>query len=314
VPMGWERFCTSPALLGWSVSLLFHGAVMLVFLFFSPTGSTLIAPLRRNPVSSIQDTLRSLPSEPMITDLQVEPLPPGRLLPDEPEAINVAAPIPMPQPNYDSLIVFDDVTAGVNLPAGGEAVSDLYQSRFCDTEGESAHVCYVVDCSGSMVIAYDYVRRELKSAIGNLTPAQYFHVIFYAGGDPIELMPARLIRANVQNRQKAYDFMDGIQLATVSSTEAAARSLVEALGCALAVTSAAGEAAGLIYLLTDGEYDHEPVRRSIEVLQAQRAYPARINVIACGNRGNEDFLRGLAYTYKGQYRFVSDEELAAQPR
>jgi hypothetical protein len=304
------RWTWSAGAWGWAISLLFHVGLAVVFLLVnlssSPSGQK-----RKPPIGTIEEAAKPLQADPIITDLKMEALKTDALIPDRPAPIATEFGAPGAGQGLERLAIFEDGSSGLSVPQAGGGSGRLYQSQFCGTAGEAAGICYVVDCSGSMVIAFDYVRRELKNAIGNLTPAQYFHVIFYAGDNPIELPAKRLIRANTQNRRQAWEFVDKITLATVESAEAAAQSVAGALGQALEVSSASGRPAELVYLLTDGGYDHQFVRKRLDVLQAERGRPARINVIACGNRDNENFLRNLAHAYQGQYRFVSDEELAA---
>jgi len=100
------------------------------------------------------------------------------------------------------------------------------------------------------------------------------------------------------------------RLASVANAEVATEAVVKALTRALTISTEAGSGAEVIYLLTDGQYDQQVVKAEVKKLQGQRRQPARINVISCGVRDNEKFLRTLAAMYGGQYRFVSDEQLA----
>ncbi|MCP4710825.1 MAG: VWA domain-containing protein, partial [Planctomycetes bacterium] len=168
----------------------------------------------------------------------------------------------------------------------------------------------VVDCSASMIVAFEYIQRELKRTVESLTPAQYFHIILYAAGEPIEMSPVRLMRANAPRRKEALDFINQMKLVTVADTREGSDAVVVALGHAFEVTSNDSRPAELIYLLTDGQFDHQKVDELVRQKQTGRTSPARINVIACGNRNNEEFLKTMAAAYQGEYRFVSDAELA----
>ena len=86
--------------------------------------------------------------------------------------------------------------------------------------------------------------------------------------------------------------------------------MVKALERALTATSSQQRQASLVYLLTDGQYDHDYVEKALGNIQARRVRPARINVISCGIQQNENFLLRLALDYKGSYHFVSDEQMA----
>ena len=192
--------------------------------------------------------------------------------------------------------------------AGALVAADTGQGegQFCGVAGAGGAVAYVVDCSGSMVMAFDYIQAELTRAIEALTPGQYFAVVFYAAGEPVEWMPGRLLRANAPNRQAAGGFVKRMQLAPVGEPGATARAVGEALARALAARRAGGGGVELVYLLTDGQYDHGAAAAVLE----SGGGGVRVNIVACGSREHEAELRRLAARQGGQYRFVTDEELA----
>ena len=99
-------------------------------------------------------------------------------------------------------------------------------------------------------------------------------------------------------------------MASVANVELATEAVVEALRRELTIGTENSNGVEVVYLLTDGQYDQQVVKAEVKKLQSQRINPTRINVISCGVRDNEKFLRTLAAMYGGQYRFVSDEQLA----
>jgi hypothetical protein len=302
----------SPAALGWLISLLLHSALAGTFLLVSIYREPLKLQNQPNLQTPVQTAFSDLELAPLVTKLQVEPMLKDDFalehpaLPGLPERTTGKPAAPSAAGN---LAVWGDDGSGFSVPANTLGAGDPYRSRFCGTVGTAQGICYVVDCSGSMVMALEYVRSELLRAIGQLTPAQYFQVIFYAGGEPIELVPGGLIRASAPNRQRALKFVDQIKLKTVADATAAAPAVVKALEKALTATTSQHMQASLVYLLTDGQYDHAYVEEALRKIQAQRARPARINVISCGIQQNENFLRRLALDYKGSYHFVSDEQM-----
>ena len=96
----------------------------------------------------------------------------------------------------------------------------------------------------------------------------------------------------------------------MASSQAAWQAAVAAIEAAFETKTDNGEMVDLIYLLTDGQFDHQKTKDRIERLQSQRNRPAAITIIACGNSQNEQFLGKLAAANAGKYRFVSDEEMA----
>ena len=295
------------------MSLLIHAAVAGAFLVAANSESTIQPRRKQIPISSIETPVKPLQIDPIIDDLPIEPtfneVAPPRLgaLPALPEPT-------LSEPANSNIIAASVAPdASVNFGTTGP-VSSAYRTRFCGATGAATRVCYVVDCSGSMLLAFDYVRAELKRAIAQLSPAQYFHFVFYAGGPARQLPPGSLRRANTRNRQAALLFVEGIELAKVPNHAVAGKAVAEAMSAALGVTDSSGQGAQLIYLLTDGAFEQGQVLERIGTLQARRAARAVINVIACGNNDHAGFLRQLAGNNGGQYRFVSDEQMTRPPK
>ena len=301
------RVRLSPATVGWTLSVLFHVGVGLMFLYVRLDGAAERAAPGAVPTGMVEERTTPLLHDPVVEDLQVEPLFGAELA----EAGQASLPdLGLAGPDEAGEAVLAYAETGAALALGSVGGGGGYGSRFCGAKGSGEAICYVVDCSRSMIVALDYVRGQLRWALRRLRPVQYFDVIFYAGGEPLEMEPAGLIRASAPNRRRAEQFAESVALADVGSREAAARAVASALERALTVRNKAGAGADLVYLLTDGDYDHEYVLAALQRAQAARPQAARVNVIGCGNRKNEDFLRALAAKYGGQYRFVSDEELA----
>lgn len=305
VPAGRPR---SLATVGWVVSALIHVLVVAGFLMVSTGGSAPSAAPRQIPTSTFEPETEPLEPEALVDNLQMAPL---DAAPAPPDLVDLPAPpdlaaapahiaVPAVAQSHSSFVL-----AG-NSPAAGAA-----PSRFCGLPATGDRICYVVDCSGSMVMAFDYVRREVKRAVAALNPGQYFHVIFFAGGDPIQLMPSQLRRANLHQRNASLDFVDEIQLKDVVAGGAAWQGVVKALDAAMAVRTTSNQAAQVIYLFTDGEFDHDRVAGFLTRMQQRRPSSFVINVVACGSRDNEPFLRQLASNHQGRFRFLTDEQLAA---
>ncbi|GEM_PF-1127829 len=299
---------------GFGISLLVHGAIIVGFLVGWGPASGPVDKAKESPEAILQ---------PIVDPLDVDPMSYEQLeqeLVDKPAAgiADLTTVLQVPQEavpasqSAESIAVVSKGYSNAGQSQGRYVGKQTYQSSFCGTRGSANRICFVVDCSGSMVIAFDYVRNELKGAIGKLGPGQYFNVIFFAGGNPKQLSPKGMLRAGAASRQKAMSFIASkeVRLTSVSDSTAAWQGVVGALQEAFAAKGFDGSEVQLIYLLTDGEYDHQQVLQAVKRMQDKRKYPAVINVIACGNRDNEEFLRNLAETYNGQYRFVSDEQLA----
>jgi len=293
----------------WGISLLVHVALAVGLILFSKSISSPPPQVVAAPQSILEEKSEPLQMEPLINDFQMEPLVEN----DRPQPLEpVDLPeIPEPAPPVSDIIsVAESDSLAPDLSNAFVTKPNNYHSQFCGAGGAGQRIGYVVDCSGSMVIAFDYVRRELKSTINRLTPAQYFQIVFYAGGSPLRMSPDKLLRAHAPNRKKALEFIDQADLGSVADRTAAWKAVVNAMQAVFHARTPSGYSCQLIYFLTDGEFDHARVEQAIAQMQRQREQPARINVISCGNPDNEKFLRKLAASYKGKYRFVSDEELA----
>lgn len=307
-----QRSRRSQATLGWVISAAAHLlAVALFIIVSSGAGSPPSAP-RAIPRSTFEPQAEPLNPEPVIDNLQVQTLNPVEPLSEMTEL----PPAPeLPIAARAGAIAADTATASSYVVAANPAPATTAGARFCGVATYGDRICYVIDCSGSMVMAFDYVRGEVQQAVAALNPSQYFHVIFFAGGDPVQPMPPALRRASLHERKAAIDFVDNIQLADVSTSAAAWQAVVKALEVAFTVRSGGDLPPQTIYFFTDGEFDHGRVGLFVAQIQQRLASPVNVNVIACGSRDNEPFLQRLAANHQGRYIFLSDEQLAAaKPR
>jgi uncharacterized protein with von Willebrand factor type A (vWA) domain len=163
-----------------------------------------------------------------------------------------------------------------------------------EEEPESRGIVYVIDRSGSMTCSLDYVKSELKRAIGELSEDDEFDVIFYSSGPPVEMPTRRLVNATERNKQLAFQFIDGV----IAQGETDPAGAIER---AFAVKP------DIIYILTDGEFD-----RAIVALVKRLNADAKVTVHTIGflYREGEPILKQIADQNGGRYRFVSEKDLA----
>jgi hypothetical protein len=318
---------------GWAISIMLHGILAGCFLFLTVRQSAMSSLAQSPPNAALESENQPLRLDPVINDLKIEPF-------TVPKAAETALQNLSNPPSFDTTQT-DDVAAITVADSAAKAptssttagpwqgdlprvtgelpkdsaglatnASSVYASRFCGAGGNTTCVCFAVDCSGSMVIAFDYVRQELKRAINQLSPAQHFYIIFFAGDQPIQMPQGRLLRATSENKAIARHFIEQTHLAEVKTADAAWRSVIQALQGAFDIRDDRGRGVDLIYLLTDGDFDHDKIQDAIRLLQPKTGSCVRINIIACGNRDNESYLAVLAKANSGQYTFLTDEDLA----
>mgnify|MGYP000271125818 FL=1 len=191
-------------------------------------------------------------------------------------------------------------TAAFGLTAGG---AGQYRSRFFGTGGSARNIVYVVDRSGSMLDTFDAVRKEMIRSITRLSPAQRFHVIFFATGKPKENPPHRLVYATVENKRLAVNFLN--RIIPEGQTDP-----IPALKRAFTVLKAArGKKEGqLIYLLTDGEFpDNEKVLQEIRKLNAR--HTIHINTILHWHHSPNvmKVLKQIAQENGGVFKYVQPD-------
>ncbi len=90
-------------------------------------------------------------------------------------------------------------TGGFGQGQLGEG-ADLGQAGIWNLSVRANRVVYVVDFSGSIIVAVDDLKRELKRSIGRLKPTQTFTVILFysAGGGPDEQLKTDSFRPQLE--------------------------------------------------------------------------------------------------------------------
>ena len=168
-----------------------------------------------------------------------------------------------------------------------------------DLGKQARNVVFVVDRSGSMTDSIDYVKLELKRAIGEMPEKEeeeeenQFHVIFYSSGPPVEMPSRRLVPPTQRNKQLAYEFIDGV----VPQGETDPSKAIERAFAAKSDT---------ICILTDGEFDRA-IADLVKRLNADRK--VRVHVLCFLYKLGEAVLKQIASENGGTYTFVSEKDL-----
>lgn len=296
----WGKRGISFSMFGWGISLLFH--LILAFIFLksvqAPAEISSDHPVPQTQLASSAPPLHLTPPAPA-----AESASPTRAM----MASTAAAALP----TIFSVEGDSGVPTIINEPSptvlGGPAPQNTVS--FCNTVNEGKYVAFMVDRSGSMIMAHEYVRQQLNLSISRLKPYHYYTIIYYADDQPLCLAKDYLLRASASNRQRGMEFADTVNLAEVKTTNQAWQAVNNALHLAFDLATPGGEEIELLYWLTDGEFDHDKVWDTLVRRQQQRKTAMTINVVGCGSRDNEAFLQKIARFYNGQYRFVTEEEM-----
>jgi hypothetical protein len=157
-----------------------------------------------------------------------------------------------------------------------------------------AKVVYIIDRSGSMTDSIDYVKLELKRSLSTLDEKSEFHVIFYSSGPALEAPAKKLVPATERNKRQVFEFIDTI---IAQGETFPAKALERAFELKPDV----------IMLMTDGEFDKE-IAPLIKKLNA--GGKTLVNTIGFLYRTGEENLKAIAADNGGQYKFVSERDLA----
>lgn len=164
-------------------------------------------------------------------------------------------------------------------------------SQFMGTGGNAYCVCYIIDRSGSMVIAFDYVKKEMLRSIQELQAEQLFHVIFFNAGEAIEAPMGRMVHASDRNKIEAIKFVGGVVAAGRTDPRPAFRKAF-----------ALKPRPNLIYFLTDGDFDPDMMD---DLRKWNSGHKTVINTIAFLERPAEALLKKIAQENGGTYTFVN---------
>ena len=156
-------------------------------------------------------------------------------------------------------------------------------------------IVYVVQASGSMMAVFDDVRVQLKSAVTNLHPPQVFNIVFIKEKENPTLAEG-LLFATPENKKKAAAFIDDL----------APRDHFDPLP---AIAKAFEMEPQVVYLLINPS--DIPDKEKLMALVKKQNQKIKLNVLALDGHdpGNEKFLKDLAVSTGGQYKFLSEEDL-----
>ena len=161
------------------------------------------------------------------------------------------------------------------------------------------NVVFLLDRSANMGETFKAVKAELKKTICSMNPRQQFQIILFADG-PFEQLQigegAGLLHASPNNRKAAFQWLD--------KQEAAASKVLapeKAFNVAFALNPE------LVFLLVKGDLPKETFD---QINRLNKEKKTSVYVVAFTNRSGEALLKKIAEENGGNYKFVSEEDLA----
>jgi len=297
-------------LLPWGLSFLVHAGLVLlaIFVVWSTVVLTsdeqIIVPTAR---------LSATPGAP----LQVKPV---ERLKANPVARRTVSPIRQKTPTQLLTQATSDANLIGVLGSSGDANpfeatvagGGELRAMFLGSGGNARRIAFVIDASGSLIDNFPFVIRELKKSISQLSGRQYFTVIFYQGGDVIEVTPIGIDakRATSGIKQQVNDWLSPRRY---NVTPKGTTNPVKALRRAFQYEPQ------LVFLLSDaitgqGQYEIDQ-RRLLDEIERINRSGTKINTLQFLQ---EDPLKkaGLAGTMEliarqsgGVYKYVSESDL-----
>ncbi|AQT68419.1 marine proteobacterial sortase target protein [Anaerohalosphaera lusitana] len=182
------------------------------------------------------------------------------------------------------------------------------RTEFFGSRTSQRKICYVVDCSGSMLGFFSRVRDQLAASINSLKPDQYFYVIFFHGDELIESGDGRFKRASRSAKAEAIDFVRSIRPGGATNAERALRR-------AMLIRDHSGNPAQQIYFLTDGFDFASPDPDVVstftrDILEKVRLLAPRVRISTIGfwvEPADEEVLRSLARLTQGDFVNLGEE-------
>ncbi|ARN57519.1 vWA domain-containing protein [Sedimentisphaera salicampi] len=190
--------------------------------------------------------------------------------------------------------------AGVPQATEERPATKSNRIEFFGNVASARKVCFVVDCSGSMLGFFGEVKQRLNEAITNLKQDNFFAIIVFRGSDILELEQGKLIRASDKGKQTGLQMVESIPM-PMGGPDA-----MEAVKKAIEYKDSIGDHAGVIYFLTDG-FDYAGF--SMEVERYRKEYAPAVKIHTIGFRTNSKdaaMLRRMAENSGGKFTLYSE--------
>jgi tetratricopeptide (TPR) repeat protein len=179
-----------------------------------------------------------------------------------------------------------------DVTAGGDGGGRLFGVGASLKKG--AKVVYILDRSGSMTDAMDYLKFEVNRCLYGIPDGAQFHVIFYSSGPPVEMPAKKLVEATKDTRAAAIKFVGDVK--PEGETDPS-KAIELAFACKPDV----------IYLMTDGEFKKEV---AAQVKQLNAGGKVTVHTISFLYASGADVLKQIANENGGEFKIYTEQDLA----
>jgi len=201
--------------------------------------------------------------------------------------------------NAEGLAVVNSAGDVFNRIADKEAQTKSNKVSFFGNVASSRKVCFVVDCSGSMLGFFGQVRDNLVASINGLSQDNFYGITVFRGQDILEFQPGMLVRANADAKQKGIEFINAIESPTGKPNA------LDAVKKAIQYKDSIGDSPGVVYFLTDG-FDYEGFADQVEQYRKEYAPVVKIHTIGfMVNKNDADMLKLIAARSGGKFTLYS---------
>ena len=178
------------------------------------------------------------------------------------------------------------------------APSAVFKKSAEDAEKEEPRrVVFVLDRSGSMGgVPIEQARKAVDACLGALGESDLFGIVAF--DDHVENFTSALVEASMKNREKARQFLGGIDARGGTELAAGIRAAADMFG-----KDKPGRMSGDLLVVTDGQ-----VSGTEKIIEVARSAGVRLHCLGIGSASQDRFLSQLARETDGVSRFLTPRE------
>ena len=297
-----KRHTITTSKYSWVVSVLFH-IVLLSVLGIIQFSRAKLVESHNSPEASIRTI------EEIINSEQVMPKPKVKSslytnVTTRPERIEVSDLKDIANETKIDLSVVDD-EMDIDEEIFSESLDGI-SADFFGAKVSGRKICYVIDCSGSMLGVFGNVREEVRRSISKLEPDVYFSLVIFGGKSVWESGEGSLKRATPDNKQAAINMIN-------STLPGGSSDAAGAIKRAMHIRGPMGESCTDIFFLTDGfelnGQDNAIFLGQLVSLRKEVAPRIKINTIGFWSEVSQvSLLKEIATVTDGKFIKISEKD------